>query len=91
MAPLINTPLPSIPVSTTVVDAIATSATAPSAAAEVSSMLAELRAIVRNTAVLESLAGIDQAGFNALRERLLATEAIQSQLLEAVRPSLVTT
>lgn len=91
VAPLINTPLPSIPVSTTVVDAIATSATAPSAAAEVSSMLAELRAIVRNTAVLESLAGIDQAGFNALRERLLATEAIQSHLLEAVRPSLVTT
>lgn len=92
VAPLINTPLPSIPVSTTVVDAIATSATAPSAAAaEVSSMLAELRAIVRNTAVLESLAGIDQAGFNALRERLLAAEAIQSQILEASRPSLVTT
>mgnify|MGYP000570654544 CR=1 FL=1 len=75
-------------ITTTSGSVVAVPAAGTTAAAEVASMLEELRAIVSN---IQSLAGIDQAGFTALVERLRSTEAIQSQLLEAVRPSLVTT
>ena len=75
-------------ITTTSGSVVSVPAAGTAAAAEVASMLEELRAIVRN---IQSLAGIDQAGFTALVERLRSAEAIQSQLLEAVRPSLVTT
>ena len=84
----VTAPIPLPQITTTSGSVVAVPAAGTAAAAEVSSMLEELRAIVRN---IQSLAGIDQAGFNALRDRLLAAEAIQSQILEASRPSLVTT
>lgn len=81
-----------IPGGLPVVDAITTGgAVSAQAGAELRDMVAQLRAIAANTQITTAVPPINQAGFTALIERVRSLEAIQNQLLAAVRPSLVTT
>jgi len=92
LAPPQPQPIDITPTDLPVVDAITNGAAASAqASAELRDMVEQLRSIAANTQITTSLPPINQAGFTALIERVRALETIQTQLLTAVRPSLVTT